>query len=231
MQSRAGSSRDTPAYTETFNDQPDPQIARNTGEEDSDEEINDDDFWELYDAAQDVDPPAYAEITRQQSAQPVDELAQAILSSARPAKAYASKADGYLNVTMLGATATGFVSELTAQIVSSILQVAVGTAKVLQTRHRRNTFLDQMNDQLFAPRGFYALYIDPAARRERKREVKRERRLVKRERKDERRVARVRALREYGDGKVVGRGDWKMDRRERRWRGEKSGLVGRVLAG
>lgn len=60
---------------------------------------------------------------------------------------------------MLGAFAAGFVPEVWTQVATTIVQVAVGTAQELQRRHRSNTFLDQMNQQLFEPRGLYALVM------------------------------------------------------------------------
>lgn len=53
----------------------------------------------------------------------------------------------------------GFVPELAAQIVSTVVQVVAGTAKELQSRSRRNTFLDRVNQELFMPRGLYAMVM------------------------------------------------------------------------
>lgn len=39
------------------------------------------------------------------------------------------------------------------------MQVVAGTAKELQSRHRRNTFLDRANQELFMPRGMYAMVM------------------------------------------------------------------------
>jgi hypothetical protein len=39
------------------------------------------------------------------------------------------------------------------------VQVAVGTAKELQTRHRTNTYLDQMNEKLFQPHGLFCMLM------------------------------------------------------------------------
>jgi hypothetical protein len=70
-----------------------------------------------------------------------------------------AQADAYLNVIMLGAFAAGFVPDIWAQVATTVVQVAVGTAKELQARHRSNTFLDQMNNQLFMPRGLFAMVM------------------------------------------------------------------------
>lgn len=69
----------------------------------------------------------------------------------------ASQASPWLNVIMLGTFAVGFVPEMWAQISTAVVQVAVGTAQEIQRRHRTNTFLDAMNEQLFKPRGLYAM--------------------------------------------------------------------------
>lgn len=53
----------------------------------------------------------------------------------------------------------GFVPELATQIVSTVVQVVAGTAKELQSRSRRNTFLDRINQDLFMPRGLYAMVM------------------------------------------------------------------------
>jgi hypothetical protein len=45
------------------------------------------------------------------------------------------------------------------------VQVVAGTAMELQTRHRANTFLDEMNEKIFKPRGLFALVMafDPSS--------------------------------------------------------------------
>lgn len=53
----------------------------------------------------------------------------------------------------------GLVPELASQIVSTVVQVVAGTAKELQSRSRRNTFLDRVNQELFMPRGLYAMVM------------------------------------------------------------------------
>jgi hypothetical protein len=57
-----------------------------------------------------------------------------------------------LPVIFLAAGVVGFVPEVVAQIVSTVVQVGAGTAIELQSRHRANTFLDEMNEKLFKPR-------------------------------------------------------------------------------
>lgn len=48
---------------------------------------------------------------------------------------------------------------MATQIVSTVVQVVAGTAKELQSRSRRNTFLDRVNQGLFMPRGLYAMVM------------------------------------------------------------------------
>lgn len=59
----------------------------------------------------------------------------------------------------MAAGIVGFVPETAAQIVSTVVQVVAGTAKEIQSRHRRNTFLDRANQELFMPRGMYAMVM------------------------------------------------------------------------
>lgn len=79
----------------------------------------------------------------------------------------ASKASPILNVVFISAGIVGFAPSVTATIVSTIVQVAAGTAIEIQKRQRTNTFLDQMNEQMFKPRGLYAMIMayDPHAER------------------------------------------------------------------
>lgn len=44
-------------------------------------------------------------------------------------------------------------------VASTIVQVAAGTAKEIQSRKRANSFLDDMNQKLFMPRGLYCLVM------------------------------------------------------------------------
>ncbi|KAI5459053.1 hypothetical protein BGZ63DRAFT_426360 [Mariannaea sp. PMI_226] len=71
----------------------------------------------------------------------------------------ASRASPWIDVIMVAATVAGFVPEVATQIVSTVVSVAAGTAKELQNRYRRNTFLDRVNQDLFMPRGLYAMVM------------------------------------------------------------------------
>lgn len=44
-------------------------------------------------------------------------------------------------------------------VVSTVVQVAAGTARELQSRHRKNSFLDRVNQELLMPRGLYAMVM------------------------------------------------------------------------
>jgi hypothetical protein len=169
---------------------------------DSDEE-DDEEAWELDEAAEEADPPSYAETTQQETN---DELARAlgrlpppnpsqrlpcpvIIPQRRPknkargfVRAYApvledcgidqatfltflksfhqsSKASPILDVIFIGAAIAGLAPSVAAMVASTIVQVAAGTAKEIQSRKRANSFLDDMNQKLFMPRGLYCLVM------------------------------------------------------------------------
>ncbi|KAL2291756.1 hypothetical protein FJTKL_11954 [Diaporthe vaccinii] len=71
----------------------------------------------------------------------------------------ASQSDPWIDIIFIAAGVVGFVPELASQIVSTVVQVVAGTAKELQSRSRRNTFLDRVNQELFMPRGLYAMVM------------------------------------------------------------------------
>ena len=71
----------------------------------------------------------------------------------------ATQASPVLGVIMVSSTITGFVPEMAAQITTAVVQVAVGTAIELQRRQRTNSFLDEVNNRLFEPRGLYAMIM------------------------------------------------------------------------
>ncbi|CEJ62789.1 hypothetical protein PMG11_11276 [Penicillium brasilianum] len=71
----------------------------------------------------------------------------------------ASKASPWIEVVFVAATIVGFVPEVTAQIVSTVVQVVAGTARELQSRSRRNTFLDRVNQDLLMPRELFAMVM------------------------------------------------------------------------
>jgi hypothetical protein len=71
----------------------------------------------------------------------------------------ASQASKGFTVVFLAATVVGFVPEIVAQIVSTVVQFGAGTAIEVQRRYRANAFLDAMNEQLFRPRGLFAMVV------------------------------------------------------------------------
>ncbi|KJR88341.1 uncharacterized protein SPSK_07135 [Sporothrix schenckii 1099-18] len=71
----------------------------------------------------------------------------------------ASKASPWIDVVYVAAGIVGFVPEMGAQIASVVVQVVAGTARELQSRHRNNTFLDRANQELFMPRGLFAMVM------------------------------------------------------------------------
>ena len=71
----------------------------------------------------------------------------------------ASQASPILNIIYLSAGIVGFVPHVAFQVSSLVVQMAVGAAVELQKRQRTNSFLDEMNERLFRPRGLYALIM------------------------------------------------------------------------
>lgn len=71
----------------------------------------------------------------------------------------ASQASPLLNVVFVSAGVVGLVPEPISQITSIIIQFAAGAAIYMQTTQRTHSFLDEMNDKLFKPRGLYAMVM------------------------------------------------------------------------
>ncbi|PIG81841.1 hypothetical protein AARAC_003683 [Aspergillus arachidicola] len=71
----------------------------------------------------------------------------------------ASKASPWIEVVYVAAGIVGFFPETAAQITSIIVQTVAGIAREIQSRHRANTFLDRVNQDLFMPRGLYAMVM------------------------------------------------------------------------
>lgn len=82
-----------------------------------------------------------------------------------------SQSSKYWDVIFISAGIAGFAPSAIAMAVSTAVQIAAGTAKELQARKRTNSFLDEMNQKLFMPRGLIALImtfkpdIPPSAQR------------------------------------------------------------------
>ncbi|EPS29232.1 hypothetical protein PDE_04181 [Penicillium oxalicum 114-2] len=71
----------------------------------------------------------------------------------------ASEASGWIEIVLVAATIAGVVPEMITQIVSTAVQVVAGAALELQTRSRRNNFLDRVNQDLLMPRGLFAMIM------------------------------------------------------------------------
>ncbi|EXJ83678.1 hypothetical protein A1O1_07302 [Capronia coronata CBS 617.96] len=71
----------------------------------------------------------------------------------------ASRASPVFNVINVACFAVGFVPSPIAMGVSIAVQAASRTAQEVQTRYRRNTYLDQINETLFKPRGLYCMIM------------------------------------------------------------------------
>ncbi|KAH7351267.1 hypothetical protein BKA65DRAFT_396841 [Rhexocercosporidium sp. MPI-PUGE-AT-0058] len=69
------------------------------------------------------------------------------------------EADGWLEAVNIAAAGAGFVPSVIAMTVSTAVQFAVGVAMEVQRRSRTTTFLDQMNEGFFKPRGLYCLIM------------------------------------------------------------------------
>ena len=59
----------------------------------------------------------------------------------------------------MAANVVGFVPTLATQIISPIVATAAGTARELQSRSRRNTFLDKFNEDVLMPRGLFGMIM------------------------------------------------------------------------
>ncbi|KAI9816919.1 MAG: hypothetical protein M1827_001564 [Pycnora praestabilis] len=61
-----------------------------------------------------------------------------------------------INVAAFG---VGFIPSMSAQIAAMVTQVATEIAKRTQSRHRTNSFLEEINEKLFKPHGLYCLIM------------------------------------------------------------------------
>lgn len=71
----------------------------------------------------------------------------------------ASQASPLLNVVFVSAGVVGLVPEPVTRIIGTIIQFAAGAAIYLQSTQRIHSFLDEMNEKLFKPRGLYAMVM------------------------------------------------------------------------
>jgi hypothetical protein len=72
---------------------------------------------------------------------------------------YIVQASEWITVVFISAGIAGFAPSIIAMAVTTAVQIAAGTAKEIQSRHRANTYLDELNEKLFKPRGLYALIM------------------------------------------------------------------------
>ncbi|KAL2428750.1 Burnettramic acids biosynthesis cluster protein E [Exophiala dermatitidis] len=71
----------------------------------------------------------------------------------------ASRASPVFDVINMACVGVGFVPSPIAMGVSIAVQAANRTAQEVQSRYRRNTYLDQINETLFKPRGLYCMIM------------------------------------------------------------------------
>jgi hypothetical protein len=71
----------------------------------------------------------------------------------------ASKPSKYIMTVFVAGNLAGNIPSIYAMAVSMAVQVASGTALEFQRRYRTNTFLNQMNEAVFKPRGLFALIM------------------------------------------------------------------------
>ncbi|KAK3169983.1 hypothetical protein OEA41_009368 [Lepraria neglecta] len=71
----------------------------------------------------------------------------------------AQQASPVFSVIFVAGHLIGYVPSVTAMAAATSIQVAAGTAIGLQRIHRTNTFLDEINDHFFHPRGVHALLM------------------------------------------------------------------------
>lgn len=71
----------------------------------------------------------------------------------------ASKASPIFPAIIISAAIAGMVPSVIAMAVTNAVQVAAGVGMEMQTRQRTNSFLDEMNEQLFRPAGLFAMIV------------------------------------------------------------------------
>lgn len=71
----------------------------------------------------------------------------------------ASQASPIFNILVISANIAGLVPSAIAMAVSISVQVAARTGQEIQGRYRTNTYLDDINKELFMPHGLYAMVI------------------------------------------------------------------------
>jgi hypothetical protein len=69
------------------------------------------------------------------------------------------QASTWLDVVIVSAAIAGFAPSIAAMVVTTAVQLAAVSAKEVQSRHRRNTYLDRINQDIFMPRGLFAMIM------------------------------------------------------------------------
>ncbi|KAB8226310.1 hypothetical protein BDV33DRAFT_226825 [Aspergillus novoparasiticus] len=70
-----------------------------------------------------------------------------------------NKASRWIEVVFVAGAIVGCVPSAIATAIGLVIQVVAGTARELQSRHRKNAFLDRVNQDLLMPRGLYAMIM------------------------------------------------------------------------
>lgn len=71
----------------------------------------------------------------------------------------ASQASAIFPIIEVSTAIAGFAPSVIAMAVTTVVQVGAQVGEAIQTRQRTNSFLDRMNEELFKPRGLYAMII------------------------------------------------------------------------
>ncbi|KAK4867606.1 hypothetical protein LT330_001116 [Penicillium expansum] len=71
----------------------------------------------------------------------------------------ASQASMWLQVIVVAANITSFSPSLAVALTAAAIQIVADTAQQFQIRHRTNTYLDRVNQEIFIPRGQYAMVM------------------------------------------------------------------------
>lgn len=62
-------------------------------------------------------------------------------------------------MVIVSAAIASFAPSITAMIVTTAVQLAAVSAREVQSRHRHNTYLDRINQDIFMPRGLFAMIM------------------------------------------------------------------------
>lgn len=71
----------------------------------------------------------------------------------------ASQASPIFNVVLLASAVVGLVPSVAVMATTTAINAVVIPAQIAQQRYRANSFLDEVNERLFKPRGLYAVIV------------------------------------------------------------------------